>query len=251
MGLIEELEQYIGRSAEDVTTLKTAYDQKLGGLNEALASISRPMTGGALAMNRRNTNRRNVTRKNANANSNPNRKEEEKYRLSLLFSLVVLGSLSHLRGITPFIHSFMEVLTVYKSSAYDRLIVPFMSVMEKSFTFMGSTLLPKVKEGIFHKMLSTFNGDDFLTDPNRVVATMANLSKVYVFMVSFMAPLLKIVYTPSVKVIQYTELEPTIREILKVLNESYKGAKGFTYMAIPMNSILMTPDMGTKEPPKM
>ena len=243
MAMIDNVQQYIGTLAsQDVASFKIAYD-KIGGLNGA---FTMKLTGGgnknALTSPNRNT------RKNKNMNSDRTRKEEEKFRLSLLFSIVVLGSLTHLRGITPFIHSFMELLTVYKSTSYERILVPFMTLMEKSFTFMGSTLLPKVKEGIYLKMLNTLNGEDILTDPNKVIATMTNVSKVYVFMVSMMAPLLQKTYTPSVAVITPADIEPTVRDILKVLNETFKGKSGFTYMAIPGNSVLMIPDAGVPKP---
>ena len=246
MAMIDKVQQYIGTLAnQDVASFKIAYDNKVGGLNDA---FSMKLTGGGNknALTRAANGPNRNTRKNMN--SNRTRKEEEKFRLSLLFSVVVLGSLTHLRGVTPFIHSFMELLTVYKSTSYERIIVPFMTLMEKSFTFMGSSLLPKVKEGIYLKMLNTLNGEDILTDPNKVMATMTNLSKVYVFMVSMMAPLLQKTYTPSVEVIKPAELEPTVRGILAVLNETFKGKSGFTYMAIPGNSVLMIPDTGVPKP---
>ncbi len=245
MAMIDNVQQYIGTLAnQDVASFKIAYD-KAGGLNGA---FTMKLTGGGNknALTRANGNRN--TRKNKNMNSDRTRKEEEKFRLSLLFSIVVLGSLTHLRGITPFIHSFMELLTVYKGTSYERIMVPFMTLMEKSFTFMGSTLLPKVKEGIYLKMLNTLNGEDILTDPNKVMATMTNVSKVYVFMVSMMAPLLQKTYTPSVAVIKPAEIEPTVRDILSVLNDTFKGKAGFTYMAIPGNSVLMIPDAGVPKP---
>ena len=245
MGLIDDVQKYISTIAnQDVPSFKMAYD-KVGGLNGA---FTMKLTGGGNknALTRANGNRN--TRKNKNMNSNPIRKEEEKFRLSLLFSIIVLGSLTHLRGVTPFIHSFMELLTVYKTTSYELIIRPFMTLMEKSFTFMGNSLLPKVKEGIYLKMLNTLSGEDFLTDPNKVMATMTNVSKVYVFMVSMMAPLVQKVYNPSVKVIDPTEVEPTVREILSVLNDTFKGKKGFTYMAIPGNSVLMIPDAGVPKP---
>ncbi len=243
--MIDNVQQYIGTLAnQDVASFKIAYD-KAGGLNGA---FTMKLTGGGNknALTRANGNRN--TRKNKNMNSDRTRKEEEKFRLSLLFSIVVLGSLTHLRGITPFIHSFMELLTVYKGTSYERIMVPFMTLMEKSFTFMGSTLLPKVKEGIYLKMLNTLNGEDILTDPNKVMATMTNVSKVYVFMVSMMAPLLQKTYTPSVAVIKPAEIEPTVRDILSVLNDTFKGKAGFTYMTIPGNSVLMIPDAGVPKP---
>ena len=243
--MIDNVQQYIGTLAnQDVASFKIAYD-KNGGLNGA---FTMKLTGGGNKNALTSPNRNRNTRKNKNMNSDRTRKEEEKFRLSLLFSIVVLGSLTHLRGITPFIHSFMELLTVYKNTSYERIMVPFMTLMEKSFTFMGSGLLPKVKEGIYLKMLNTLNGEDILTDPNKVMATMTNLSKVYVFMVSMMAPLLQKVYTPSVEVIKPAEIEPTVRDILAVLNETFKGKKGFTYMAIPGNSVLMIPDAGVPKP---
>jgi hypothetical protein len=76
------------------------------------------------------------------------------------------------------------------------------------------------------------------------MATMTNVSKVYVFMVSMMAPLVEKIYKPSVEPIKPAEVEPTVREILSVLTDTFKGKKGFTYMAIPGNSVLMIPDAG-------
>ncbi len=206
-------------------TLNTTLNAKLNATLNAKLNANKKYGG---------TVKTNVTRKNTNT------REENKYKISILFSLILLCALSHLRGVTPFIHSFMELLTVYKTDGYNKVIVPFMTIAENTFTFLKSTLLPNIKEGIYLKMMNTLNGTDFLNDPNKVVATQANLSKVYLFAVSLFAQVLNKVYTPSVPVIKKDELEPLLRDILKVLNETFKGPKGYNFMTIPVGSILMT-----------
>jgi hypothetical protein len=103
-------------------------------------------------------------------------------------------------------------------------------------------------------MLATFTGDDILNDPNKVMTTMVNVSKILVFMVTFMSPLLQKPYTPSVTPINATECNNILLDIIKVLNETYKGMDGFTFMVVPDKSILMIRNTDglkeTKEVPK-
>jgi hypothetical protein len=242
MGL-DELVNYINVGAsKDMELLKPVIEKMFVDLSTKLLNTNARLNlnkkyGGTVKTNVRSNA---VTRKNTNTTNTTNSREENKYKISLLFSLILLCALSHLRGITPFIHSFMELLTVYKTDGYNKVIVPFMAIAENTFTFLKSTLLPNIKEGIYLKMMNTLNGTDFLNDPNKVVATQANLSKVYLFAVSLFAQVLNRVYTPSVPVIKKDELEPLLRDILKVLNETFKGPKGYNFMAIPVGSILMT-----------
>jgi len=258
---IEELVNYVNTKAkEDMETIKPLFEKLITDAS------SRLLTGGSTnlnTLNTRNTNARNrnarnmITRKNAVTNKNPTMIEENKFKISLLFSLVILCALSHLRGVTPFIHSFMELLAVYKTDAYNRVIVPFMTMTENTFSFLKTTLLPNIKEGIYTKTMNTLNGTDFLNDPNKVIATQVNLSKVYLFAVSIFAKALNMVYTPSVKVTtDPDEIKKLLKEILDVLNEKFKGLKGFTFMSIPAGSILMTHETTplkdpSKEMPKM
>jgi hypothetical protein len=240
MGLIDDVQNYIGKSDQDVTSFKIAYD-KVGGLNGA---FTMKLTGGGNknALTRANGNRNRNTRKNKNMNSNPTRKEEEKFRLSLLFSIVVLGSLTHLRGITPFIHSFTQITILNKKDMFDKVILPFMTMIEGSFTFLKTTLLPNIKEGLYTKAMLTMTGLDFANDPNKVMATVTNIAKVQVFMVGLLAPALNLVYKPSVPVIDTTKLGPILDEILKVLNEKFKGAINYIHMEIPIGSYLLKPE---------
>jgi hypothetical protein len=252
MDLLKQVQEYVNNGAQnDVAELKNAIDRRMPG-TELFSSISpKPMSGGMFSLNAINSGNKT---KNTRKNTNKTRTEEQKYRTCLLFSIVVLGSFSHLRGHTPFIHSFIEILKVYKSTAYDTLIVPFMGVMQKSFSVFNNDLSLKVKEGIYLKMLATFTGDDILNDPNKVMTTMVNVSKILVFMVTFMAPLLKKPYTPSVTLINVTECNNILLDIIKVLNETYKGMDGFTFMIVPDKSILMIRNTEglkeTKEAPK-
>jgi hypothetical protein len=251
MGL-DELVKYIDvRASKDMELLKPVIEKmfvdlstKLLNTNTAVKTNSTLNAKLNATLNAKlNTNKKyggtvktNMTRKNTNTNT----REENKYKISLLFSLIILCALSHLRGITPFIHSFMELLTVYKTDGYNKVIVPFMAIAENSFTFLKSTLLDNIKEGIYLKMMNTLNGTYFLNDPNKVIDTQVNLSKVYLFAVSLFAQALNILYTPSVTVIKQDELEPLLRDILKVLNETFKGPKGYNFMTIPVGTILMT-----------
>jgi hypothetical protein len=259
MDILIKVKEYVNNGAQnDVAELKNAIDRRLPG-TELFSTISpKPMSGGMFPLNALNSGNKtkNMANKmtNTRKNTNKTRTEEQKYRTCLLFSIVVLGSLAHLRGHTPFIHSFIEILKVYKSTAYDTLIVPFMGVMQKSFSFFNNDLSLKVKEGIYLKMLATFTGDDILNDPNKVMTTMVNVSKILVFMVTFMSPLLQKPYTPSVTPINATECNNILLDIIKVLNETYKGMDGFTFMVVPDKSILMIRNTDglkeTKEVPK-
>jgi len=88
----------------------------------------------------------------------------------------------------------------------------------------------------------TMTGMDFATDPNKVMATLTNIGKVQVFMVGLLAPALNLVYKPSVPVIDPTKLGPILDEILKVLNETFKGTKNYVFMEIQPGSYLMKPE---------
>jgi len=262
---IEELVNYVNTKAkEDMDLIKPLFEKLITDASSRLltGTNTNKKYGGSTNLNTRtnarNTNARNmITRKNAVTNKNPTMIEENKFKISLLFSLVILCALSHLRGVTPFIHSFMELLAVYKTDAYNRVIVPFMTMTENTFSFLKTTLLPNIKEGIYTKTMNTLNGTDFLNDPNKVIATQVNLSKVYLFAVSIFAKALNMVYTPSVKVTtDPDEIKKLFKEILDVLNEKFKGLKGFTFMSIPAGSILMTHETTplkdpSKEMPKM
>ena len=125
---------------------------------------------------------------------------------------------------------------------FDKVILPFMTMVEGSFTFLKTTLLPNIKEGLYTKAMLTMTGLDFANDPNKVMATVTNIAKVQVFMVGLLAPALNLVYKPSVPVIDPTKLGPILDDILKTLNEHFKGTKNYAFMEIPIGSYLMKPE---------
>ena len=188
----------------------------------------------------RNANKRNMNMTAKNRNQGIS--DEKKFRICLLLSVTVLCALAHLRGFTPFIHSFTQLTILNKKEMFDKVILPFMTMVEGSFTFLKTTLLPNIKEGLYTKAMMTITGMDFANDPNKVIATVINIAKVQVFMVGLLAPALNLVYTPSVPVIDKTKLGPILDEILKALNEKFKGIKNFVVMAIDPGSYILKPE---------
>lgn len=209
------------------------------------------MMGGMNATNKTvNANKRNAKtntnmKKNTNItakNRNQGISDEKKFRISLLLAFMLLGALAHLRGITPFIYSFTQLTMLNKKEMFDKVFLPFIAMLEGSFTFLKTTLLPNIKEGLYTKAIQTMNGMDFANDPNKVMATVTNIGKVQVFMVGLLAPALNLVYKPSVPVIDKTKLGPILDEILKALNEKFKGAKNLVFMPIETGSYLVKPE---------
>ena len=250
MGILEDLEQMIQKDAEnDLAKIKVEWMKRLPGLFPAL---NKPMTGGktskkkvkwgykggtvqAISGNGTRNGTRNGT-KNA-VLTKPNTKKA----LTLLFlSVVILESLSRVRQILPLGMSLTQVLSLYGKEGYLRVVVPFMALLEKTFTFMVTTTLPNVKEGLYLKMLTTLNGEDARADPNRFFATMGNLTKVYSWMNSFFSTVLGLVYEAK-PVVKDEEVEPLLRDILKTVEENVNKVPKYNYMKVPPESILMTP----------
>ena len=251
--MMDQLAEYVNGSAlNDFNLIRDDLNKLIGGLtitNEPIKQLQlqiksqkNKMSGGTNTVNKtRNANaktNRNITVKNKTQGI----LDENKFRISFLLSMMLIGALAHLRGITPFIHSFTQLSILNKKDMFDKVILPFMTMIEGSFTFLKTTLLPNIKEGLYTKAFATISGTDFANDPNKVIATVTNIGKVQVFMVPFVANALKLVYNPSVPVIDPTKLGPILDEILKVLNEKFKGAKNYIYMEIPNGSYLLKPE---------
>jgi hypothetical protein len=262
MDMMKQLEEYVnGNALNDFKAITPSLNQLIGELSLTNGpfkqlQIESQMTKMMGGMNAANT-RRNMNKTNAKTNTNTNAKkntnitaknrnqgisDEKKFRISLLLAFMLLGALAHLRGITPFIYSFTQFAALNKKEMFYKAILPFMSMIEGSFTFLKTTLLPNIKEGLYTKAFATFSGMDFASDPNKVMATVTNIGKVQVFMVSFVAGALNLVYTPSVPVMDKTKLGPILDEILKALNEKFKGIKNFVFMAIDPGSYLLKPE---------
>lgn len=258
--MMKQLEEYVnGNAFNDFKAITPTLNQLIGELSLTNGSfkqlqMTKMMGGMNTANTRRNMNKTNTktnTKPNTNAKKNTNItakninqgiSDEKKFRISLLLAFMLLGALAHLRGITSFIHSFTQFIALNKKEMFYKVILPFMTMVEGSFTFLKTTLLPNIKEGLYTKAFATFSGMDFASDPNKVMATATNIAKVHVFMVGLLAPALNLVYTPSVPVIDTTKLGPILDEILKALNEKFKGIKNFVFMAIDPGSYLMKPE---------
>ena len=192
---------------------------------------------GGMTMNAGNKRRNvNMTAKNKNQGIS----EEKKFRISLFLSVMVLCPLVHLRGITPFIHSFTQLSILNKTDMSNKVILPFMTMMENTFPFLKTSLLSNIKEGLYAKEIDIINGMEFLIDPKKSITTLTNISKVDVFMVCLVAPALGQEYKPSVRVIERGELGPIFDDILKVINERVKA--NLAYMKIPNGAYLGVPD---------
>ena len=263
--MIDQLAEYVnGNALNDFNQIRESLTKLIGELSLTNGSFKQlqienktKMMGGMNAANKtRNMNKTNAkTNTNAKKNTNitvKNRNQgisdEKKFRISLLLAFMLLGALAHLRGITPFIYSFTQLTMLNKKEMFDKVILPFMTLLEGSFTFLKTTLLPNIKEGLYTKAFATFSGMDFANDPNKVMATVTNIGKVHVFMVSFVAGALNLVYTPSVPVIDKTKLGPILDEILKALNEKFKGAKNLVFMEIETGSYLVKPEWTPDKP---
>lgn len=266
--MMKELEEYInGNAVNDFNQITPSLTKLIGELSLSgtfkQLQIETKMMGGMNSTNKTrnmnktktNTNMKkntNITAKtNTNAkkntnitakNRNPGISDEKKFRISLLLSMMLIGALAHLRGITPFIYSFTQLTLLNKKEMFYKVILPFMTMLEGSFTFLKTTLLPNIKEGLYIKASDTITGLDFSNDPSKVMTTVTNIGNVQVFMVSFVAPALNLVYKPSVPVIDSTKLGPILEEILKALNEKFKGAKNLVFMKIESGSYLVKPE---------
>jgi len=254
MGILEELEQMIQEhAADDLVKIKAEWTKQLPGLFPAL---NKNMTGGKTSKQKvkgsgykggsaqgtaqgtaqTKNGTRNGTRNAMVAKSNPARKT-----LTLLFlSVVILESLSRVRQILPLGMSLIQVLSLYGKEGFLRVVMPFMGRVEKTFTFMASTTLPNVKEGLYMKMMSTLNGEDARADPNRFFATLGNLTKVSSWMSSFFSTVLGLVYEAK-PVLKNEEVGPLLKDILKTVEEKVTKETKYNYMEIPAKSILMTP----------
>ena len=253
MDMMKQLEEYVnGNALNDFKAITPSLNQLIGELSLTNGSFKQlqmtKMMGGMNAANtRRNMNMKTNTnvKKNTNItvkNRNQGISDEKKFRISLLLAMMMISALAHLRGITPFIYSFTQLTLLNKKEMFDKVILPFMTMIEGSFTFLKTTLLPNIKEGLYTKAFATFSGMDFANDPNKVMATATNIAKVQVFMVSFVAGAINLVYTPSVPVIDKTKLGPILDEIIKALNEKFKGIKNYVVMAIDPGSYILKPE---------
>ena len=255
--MMEQLANYVngievnGINALNDLRLITPYVNKLlGELSKENGSFKQLQSqnmlnfkGGTTANavnNTRNANKRNMNMTAKNKNQGISK--EKRFMACFLLSVMLLCALAHLRGFTPFIHSFTQMSILNKKDMFDKVILPFMTMIENSFTFLKTTLLPNIKEGLYTKGMQTITGMDFANDPNKVIATLTNISKVQVFMVGLLASALNLVYNPSVPVIDATKLGPTLDDILKVLNDHFKGTKNFVFMEIQPGSYLMKPE---------
>ena len=209
---------------------KNKNKNKIGGMTmNAGKTRNMNMTAGK-------TRNMNMTAKNKNQGIS----EEKKFRISLLLTVVVLCALAHLRGFTPFIHSFTQLSILNKTDMSNKVILPFMTMMENTFPFLKTSLLSNIKEGLYAKEIDIINGMEFLIDPKKSITTLTNISKVEVFMVCLVAPALGQEYKPSVRVIERGELGPIFDDILKVINERVKA--NLAYMKIPNGAYLGVAD---------
>jgi hypothetical protein len=257
MSLIDQLAEYVnGIEVKDVNALndlgriKVSLTQLLVELSKENGSFktlqlqlqnTNKLTGGTTnTVNKtRNGNRRNmnVTAKNKNQGIS----EEKKFRISVLLSVMVLCALAHLRGITPFIHSFTQLSILNKKDMSNKGILPFMSMMENTFPFFKTSLLSNIKEGLYAKENDIINGMEFLIDPKKSIITLTNIAKVQVYMVGLLAPALGKEYKPSVRVIERGELGPIFEDILKVINERVKP-NNLVHMKVPDGAYLVVAD---------
>jgi len=257
--MIDQLAEYVnGIEGKDVNALNDLGRIK-GSLTQLLGDLSKEngpfkplqlqieskntfkLMGGttANAVNKtRNANKRNmnVTAKNRNQGIS----DEKKFRICLLLSVTVLCALAHLRGFTPFIHSFTQLSILNKTDISNKVVLPFMYMMENTFPFLKTSLLSNIKEGLYAKENDIINGIEFLIDPKKSITTVTNIAKVEVFMVGLVAPALGKEYKPSVRVIERGELGPIFDDILKVINERVKP--NLVYMKVPNGAYFAVAD---------
>jgi len=257
--MIDQLAEYVnGIEGKDVNALNDLGRIK-GSLTQLLGDLSKEngpfkplqlqieskntfkLMGGttANAVNKtRNANKRNmnVTAKNRNQGIS----DEKKFRICLLLSVTVLCALAHLRGFTPFIHSFTQLSILNKTDISNKVVLPFMAMMENTFPFLKTSLLSNIKEGLYAKENDIINGIEFLIDPKKSITTVTNIAKVEVFMVGLVAPALGKEYKPSVRVIERGELGPIFDDILKVINERVKP--NLVYMKVPNGAYFAVAD---------
>ena len=176
--MMKQLEEYVNGNAlndfKDITPSLTKLIGELSLTNGPFKQLQMTkMMGGMNAVNtRRNMNAKTNTKTNTNTNAKKNTNitakninqgisDEKKFRISLLLAFMLLGALAHLRGITPFIYSFTQLTMLNKKEMFDKVILPFMTMIEGSFTFLKTTLLPNIKQGLYTKASDTFTGMDF------------------------------------------------------------------------------------------
>jgi len=237
MGILEELQNYVTtKSAADLGLIQKALLDRIPGMQTQL------ITGGSKKRTKKrggSTQPLEVTE--TRKNKDPDEVTKSKMRTKVLLTILVLSSLSGLRKLIPPGTELIQVLTIYGNEAYEKLIIPFMSNMDNSFTFLRTTTLPNVMEGIYLKAIGTFNGTEMLTDPNRFFATLGNIIKVCGWMETLFSGILNITYTAKVQdpPLSDKDIQDLLRELLKTLNEKVKGIAGYTYMSVPTGSVLM------------
>lgn len=258
--MIDQLAEYVnGIEGKDVNALndlgriKVSLTQLLGELSKENGTFktlqlqiesknkNKNKIGGTTAneVNKtRNANKRNMNMTAKNRNQGIS--DEKKFRICLLLSVMVLCALAHLRGFTPFIHSFTQLSILNKTDMSNKVVLPFMAMMENTFPFLKTSLLSNIKEGLYAKENDIINGIEFLIDPKKSITTVTNIAKVEVFMVGLVAPALGQEYKPSVRVIERGELGPIFDDILKVINERVKP--NLVYMKVPNGAYFAVAD---------
>ena len=226
-------------SNEDFTTFMRSLIETLNGKGAMLGGSQANKNG--TNKNKMNRNRRpnNQTLKNV-----PNA-DETNYKTSILLTVLLFGSICHLRGQIPLIHSFVQLLTIYNKEAFTQIVSPSIQRLVENPTFkdLTTSLSAAKKEEIYFKLLTVLNGSDRLNDKPQLMDAEVKLGKVHVLMVAKIAPLLRLEkpYTPSIDLIQETEVKTYLRDILRVINTTYKGPKGFTFMEVPPGAYIMVP----------
>jgi hypothetical protein len=124
-------------------------------------------------------------------------------------------------------------------------------MVSSTFSFLVTTTLPNVRDGIYLKLLVTLNGTDTLTDANRTFTTLGNIAKVSSWMTDFFSKVKNSVYPKETETkddakikddakLEDDEVGPMIGDILRNLEDVLKRVPKYTYMKIPADSILMT-----------
>lgn len=227
---------------EDFTTFMRSLIETLNGRGVILGGFqANKIVNGT---NKMRTNKMNQNRRQNNQTlKNIPDPDETRYKTSILLTFLLLGSICHLRGQIPLIHSFVQLLTIYNKEAYAQIISPSIQRLVENPTFKDLTTSLSVakKEEIYFKLLTVLNGSDRLNDKPQLMDAEVKIGKIHVLMVAKIAPLLRLQYIPSVDLIQETEVKTYLRDVLRVINTTYKGPKGFTFMEVPLGAYIMVP----------
>lgn len=186
-----------------------------------------------------------LTKKNAPVQKKRSFIELQKMITLFFLSILVLETFTTLNKVLPQGMTLVQVLTLFGNEAYTRIILPFSAMVSSTFSFLVTTTLPNVRDGIYLKLLVTLNGTDTLTDANRTFTTLGNIAKVSSWMTDFFSKVKNSVYPKEAEIkdgakVKDNEVEPMLRDILKNLEDVLKRVPKYTYMKIPGESILMT-----------